>query len=79
MHAQLSAAVLEAGEFDLAGHGVHGLAFPLPAYVPASQSVHRPPAALDVPALKAVHVDAPSALDVPATQAVHVNAPEEEL
>jgi hypothetical protein len=76
LHAQLSAAVLEAGEFDLAGHGVQGLAVPLTAYVPAAQGVHvAAPAALDVPEAQGVHVAAPSALDVPATQGVHVAAP----
>jgi hypothetical protein len=74
-HAQLSAVVLEAGEFDLAGHSVHGLAVPLTAYVPAPQAVHRPPSALDLPASQTVHVDATAALDLPAVQAVHVAAP----
>lgn len=74
LHTQLAAAVLEAGEFDLAGHGVHGLAVPLTAYVPASQGVHvDAPAALDVPAAQGVHVAAPAALEVPAPQE-HMNS-----
>lgn len=76
LHTQLAAAVLEAGEFDLSGHGVHGLAVPLTAYVPAPQAVHvAAPPPLDVPAAQGVHVDAPAALDVPAAQGVHVAAP----
>ena len=80
LHTQLAAAVLEAGEFDLAGHGVHGLAVPLTAYVPASQGVHvDAPAALDVPAAQGVHVAAPAALEVPAPQGAHELCPSKPL
>lgn len=83
MHAQLAAAVLPCGEFELAGHARHVAAAVAPAvveYVPFPQSVHSalPLTVLYLPASQAVH-ELLSGPVYPAPQSAAIQAALDEL
>ncbi len=78
LQVQAVAAVLETGEFELAGHAVQKLATVAPVtveYLPETQSVHNTLPAVPVyfPAVQDVHVGVPGVpLNFPARHCVHV-------